>query len=79
MEKEQANTLTRKLDLVGKTALGYEGKQKKKQGAKRVFTPPLSLLPARGLLSTKADLKTGFGKAYLDYSKTMDWFQFNSR
>lgn len=46
----------------------------KKQGAKRVFTPPLPLLPTRGLLSTKADLLTGFGKAYLDYSKTMDWF-----
>lgn len=50
----------------------------KKQGAKRVFTPPLPLLPARGLLSTKADLLTGFGKAYLDYSKTMDWFSYSS-
>lgn len=28
---------------------------------RRVFTPPLPLLPARGLLSTKADLLTGFG------------------
>ncbi|KAK4840077.1 hypothetical protein QYF36_027194 [Acer negundo] len=33
---------------------------------------------ARGLLSTKADLLTGFGKAYLDYSKTMDWFSYSS-
>lgn len=50
----------------------------KKRRANRVFTPPLPLLPARGLLSTKADLLTGFGKAYLYYSKTIDWFSYSS-